>query len=116
MPSLFHADEPQPQRVVVRREPVEGRRQSRRGQPLAGDEQHRLVVVPRPPPLLGEEMALHRRQRRLPHDRPLLLAGLGPGAPGRRRQGGDRLVLEELPGGDREPLPAGPRHHLDGED
>ncbi len=115
-PAPLLAEEAQPQGVVVRGETVEGRRQGRPGEPAPGDEQHRLVVELRPPPPLGEEVALDRRQRRVPGHRPLVLVGVLHGAPGRRGQAGDRLVLEELPGGDREPRPAGPRHHLDAED
>ncbi len=101
---------------MVPDETGERRRQRRGGQPLAGDEHHRLVEAPRLPPLLGEEAALDRRQRRLPLDRTL---GGRPGifhAAGDGGEPGDRLVLEELPGGDEEPLPAGPRHHLDAQD
>src|SRR5262249_38678663 len=102
--------------VVVVRESAERGFEETRIEGYPGGEEEGLVEAPGLRPVLGEEAALDGGERRLAADRRLVGARLSLGLSGDCREAGDRLVLEELLGGDEEARLPCPGDHLDRED
>ena len=115
VPAVRGAAEAQPERVVLRHDPAQRVGEQLRPQRLATLQQHGLIEVVRHGQILREEPVLDRRQRRFALHQSLLgdrrCRGLHHG-----RQAGDRLLLEDLSGGQLQPGPVGARDHLDGLD